>query len=76
MTIRYGMVGGGPGAFIGAVHRLAAALPVVDEHSDAHRPVDRFEIERLTGLAVPLHGHLLGGQVGDRLTVGVDDADK
>ena len=26
MTIRYGMVGGGPGAFIGAVHRMAAAL--------------------------------------------------
>jgi len=24
--IRYGMVGGGPGAFIGAVHRMAAAL--------------------------------------------------
>ncbi|MFB6278408.1 MAG: Gfo/Idh/MocA family protein, partial [Salinibacter sp.] len=24
--IRYGMVGGGPGAFIGAVHRSAAAL--------------------------------------------------
>ena len=26
MRIRYGMVGGGPGAFIGAVHRMAAAL--------------------------------------------------
>lgn len=26
MTIRYGMVGGGPGAFIGAVHRMAARL--------------------------------------------------
>ncbi|NNE36403.1 MAG: Gfo/Idh/MocA family oxidoreductase [Rhodothermales bacterium] len=26
MKIRYGMVGGGPGAFIGAVHRHAAAL--------------------------------------------------
>jgi len=26
VTIRYGMVGGGPGAFIGAVHRMAAAL--------------------------------------------------
>ena len=26
MTIRYGMVGGGPGAFIGAVHRNATAL--------------------------------------------------
>lgn len=26
MTIRYGMVGGGPGAFIGGVHRMAAAL--------------------------------------------------
>ncbi len=26
MTIPYGMVGGGPGAFIGAVHRMAAAL--------------------------------------------------
>ena len=25
-TLRYGMVGGGPGAFIGAVHRRAAAL--------------------------------------------------
>jgi len=25
-AIRYGMVGGGPGAFIGAVHRMAAAL--------------------------------------------------
>ena len=24
--LRYGMVGGGPGAFIGAVHRMAAAL--------------------------------------------------
>ena len=24
--LRYGMVGGGPGAFIGAVHRQAAAL--------------------------------------------------
>ena len=24
--VRYGMVGGGPGAFIGAVHRMAAAL--------------------------------------------------
>ena len=24
--VRYGMVGGGPGAFIGAVHRRAAAL--------------------------------------------------
>ena len=24
--IRYGMVGGGEGAFIGAVHRMAAAL--------------------------------------------------
>ena len=24
--IRYGMVGGGPGAFIGEVHRKAAAL--------------------------------------------------
>jgi predicted dehydrogenase len=24
--IRYGMVGGGPGAFIGAVHRMAARL--------------------------------------------------
>ena len=24
--LRYGMVGGGPGAFIGAVHRKAAAL--------------------------------------------------
>jgi predicted dehydrogenase len=26
MMIRYGQVGGGPGAFIGAVHRMAAAL--------------------------------------------------
>ena len=26
MKLRYGMVGGGPGAFIGAVHRAAAAL--------------------------------------------------
>ena len=26
MTVRYGMVGGGPGAFIGGVHRMAAAL--------------------------------------------------
>ena len=26
MTLRYGMVGGGPGAFIGPVHRMAAAL--------------------------------------------------
>jgi predicted dehydrogenase len=26
MRIRYGQVGGGPGAFIGAVHRMAAAL--------------------------------------------------
>ena len=26
MTVRYGMVGGGPGAFIGKVHRMAAAL--------------------------------------------------
>ena len=26
MTLRYGMVGGGPGAFIGPVHRRAAAL--------------------------------------------------
>ena len=26
MTIRYGQVGGGPGAFIGAVHRMAARL--------------------------------------------------
>lgn len=26
MKVRYGMVGGGPGAFIGAVHRMAAAL--------------------------------------------------
>ena len=26
MKLRYGMVGGGPGAFIGAVHRMAAAL--------------------------------------------------
>lgn len=26
MTIRYGMVGGGPGAFIGTVHRMAARL--------------------------------------------------
>jgi len=26
MKIRYGQVGGGPGAFIGAVHRMAAAL--------------------------------------------------
>lgn len=26
MRIRYGMVGGGPGAFIGKVHRMAAAL--------------------------------------------------
>ena len=26
MRVRYGMVGGGPGAFIGAVHRMAAAL--------------------------------------------------
>ena len=26
MNLRYGMVGGGPGAFIGAVHRAAAAL--------------------------------------------------
>ena len=26
MTVRYGMVGGGPGASIGAVHRMAAAL--------------------------------------------------
>jgi len=25
-TIRYGMVGGGPGAFIGAIHRMAARL--------------------------------------------------
>ena len=24
--VRYGMVGGGPGAFIGEVHRMAAAL--------------------------------------------------
>ena len=24
--VRYGMVGGGPGAFIGAVHRKAAAM--------------------------------------------------
>lgn len=24
--LRYGMIGGGPGAFIGAVHRKAAAL--------------------------------------------------
>jgi len=26
LRVRYGMVGGGPGAFIGAVHRMAAAL--------------------------------------------------
>lgn len=26
MTLRYGMVGGGPGAFIGPVHRMAAGL--------------------------------------------------
>ena len=26
MTIRYGMVGGGPGAFIGAVHRIALRM--------------------------------------------------
>ena len=26
MKVRYGMVGGGPGAFIGVVHRMAAAL--------------------------------------------------
>ena len=26
LTLRYGMVGGGPGAFIGPVHRMAAAL--------------------------------------------------
>lgn len=26
MSLRYGMVGGGPGAFIGPVHRMAAAL--------------------------------------------------
>jgi len=26
VTVRYGMVGGGPGAFIGQVHRMAAAL--------------------------------------------------
>lgn len=26
MTVRYGMVGGGPGALIGGVHRMAAAL--------------------------------------------------
>ena len=26
MTVRYGMVGGGPGAFIGGVHRMAAVL--------------------------------------------------
>lgn len=26
MKVRYGMVGGGPGAFIGGVHRMAAAL--------------------------------------------------
>ncbi len=30
-TLRYGMVGGGPGAFIGAVHRIAARLDGVSE---------------------------------------------
>ena len=37
--LKYGMVGGGPGAFIGAVHRMAAALDqqmqlLLDRESD------------------------------------------
>ena len=39
--IRYGMVGGGQGAFIGAVHRLAARM---DDQFDA---AERATIERL-----------------------------
>ena len=36
--IRLGMVGGGRGAFIGAVHRLAArvARPIADVHAQHH----------------------------------------
>ena len=41
--IRLGMVGGGPGAFIGAVHRLAARM---DDHFD---PAERTAIRQVLG---------------------------
>lgn len=44
--LRYGMVGGGPGVFIGAVHRMAAALdgsmePVAGIHVICDKPMTK-----------------------------------
>ena len=36
MTVRYGMVGGGPGAFIGGVHRIAPGQRVRALPTDSH----------------------------------------
>ncbi len=50
--IRYGMVGGGPGAFIGAVHRMAARLE------------GRFELVAGAFSSHPDRAHAMGSQLG------------
>jgi predicted dehydrogenase len=50
--IRYGMVGGGPGAFIGAVHRMAARLE------------GRFELVAGAFSSHPQRAHDMGSQLG------------
>jgi len=43
--------------------------------ADAHWPVDRYELDRLTVLAVPLDDDFILGDVGDRVSFLVDDAE-
>ena len=50
--IRYGMVGGGPGAFIGAIHRMAARLE------------GRYELVAGAFSSDPRRGQTLGAELG------------
>src|SRR6202049_3723762 len=50
--IRLGMIGGGPGAFIGAVHRIAARM---DDHDDLVAPALSSDPTRSRAAALDLH---------------------
>ena len=50
--LRLGMVGGGPGAFIGAVHRIAARL---DDHFELVAAALSSDPERSRSAALDLH---------------------
>ena len=71
--LRYGMIGGGRGAFIGAVHRIAARLRicVMTRKEAMHRPhragPDRHGDDGVAG-APHQRGRALRGRRGQRLT--------